>query len=100
MNVKRIALTASILGILSLMVSCTNASQHGKSAMKTKDGNQNAKLQSVGVTLGDLGNPFFVVIGKGAEAEAKKIGGDDVKVTVVSSAYDLNQQTNQVENFI
>jgi ribose transport system substrate-binding protein len=37
---------------------------------------------------------------KGAEKEAKKIGGDDVRVTVVSSGYDLNQQFNQIENFV
>lgn len=60
----------------------------------------NVKLRSVGVTVGDLSNPFFVVMGQGAEQEAKKIGGDNVKVTVVSSGYDLNQQTNQMENFI
>jgi ribose transport system substrate-binding protein len=39
-------------------------------------------------------------MGRGAEAEAKKIGGEDVRVTVVSSGYDLNQQFNQMENFI
>ena len=58
------------------------------------------KLTSVGVTVGDLGNPFFVQIGKGAEAKAKQLGGDQVKVTVVSSGYDLNTQTSQIENFI
>lgn len=52
------------------------------------------------MTVGDLGNPFFVLMGRGAEAEAKKIGGNDVRVTVVSSGYDLNQQFNQMENFI
>ena len=57
-------------------------------------------LKSVGVTVGDLANPFFVAIGQGAEAESKKIGGTDVKVTVVSSKYDLNTQVAQIENFI
>lgn len=58
------------------------------------------KLRSVSVTVGDLSNPFFVVMGQGAEEEAKKIGGENVKFTIVSSGYDLNQQTNQMENFV
>jgi ribose transport system substrate-binding protein len=105
MNVKRISLIASILGIISgALVGCTSASSNGNTANNTsvqsKHGNQNVKLRSVGVTVGDLSNPFFVVMGQGAEQEAKRIGGNDVKVTLVSSGYDLNQQTNQMENFV
>ncbi len=59
-----------------------------------------AQLKSVAVTVGDLSNPFFVLMGRGAETEAKKIGGPDTRVTVVSSGYDLNQQFNQIENFV
>ena len=58
------------------------------------------ELKSIGVTVGDLGNPFFVQIGKGAEMRAKEVLGKDVKVTVVSSGYDLNTQVAQIENFI
>jgi ribose transport system substrate-binding protein len=57
-------------------------------------------LKSVGVTLGSLGNPFFVTLGKGAEEKAKEIGGPDVRVTVDSADYDLGKQTNQMDNFI
>jgi len=57
-------------------------------------------LKSVGLTVGDLGNPFFVQIAKGAEARAKQLGGPGVKFSAVSSNYDLNLQMNQVENFI
>jgi ribose transport system substrate-binding protein len=57
-------------------------------------------LKSVGVTVGDLANPFFVAIGRGAEDMAKKLGGPNVKVTTVSSKYDLNTQVGQIENFI
>lgn len=39
-------------------------------------------------------------MGQGAEQEAKKIGGENVKFTIVFSGYDLNQQTNQMENFV
>lgn len=57
-------------------------------------------LKSVGVTVGDLANPFFVQIGKGAELKAKELAGDNVKVTIVSSGYDLGQQVTQIDNFI
>jgi len=57
-------------------------------------------LHSIGVTVGDLANPYFVAIGEGASETAKKIGGPDVKVTTVSSKYDLNTQVGQIENFI
>jgi ribose transport system substrate-binding protein len=57
-------------------------------------------LKAVGLTVGDLGNPFFVQIAKGAEAKAREIGGAGVTFTAVSSGYDLNQQVNQMEDFI
>jgi ribose transport system substrate-binding protein len=58
------------------------------------------ELTSVGITLGSLGNPFFVQVAKGAEAKAKELGGDGVQVTAVSADYDLNKQYSQIDNFI
>ncbi len=57
-------------------------------------------LKSIGVTVGDLANPFFVQITKGAEMKARELAGQDVKVTLVSSGYDLGQQVTQIDNFI
>ncbi|MDB6126460.1 MAG: monosaccharide transporter substrate-binding protein family, partial [Verrucomicrobia bacterium] len=57
-------------------------------------------LKSIGVSVGDLGNPFFVQIAKGAESEARAVGGAELKFTAVSSGYDLNAQMNQMEDFI
>jgi len=57
-------------------------------------------LNSIGISVGDLANPFFVAIGQGASDEAKKLGGPNVKITTVSSNYDLNTQVGQIENFI
>lgn len=56
-------------------------------------------LKSVGITVGSLGNPFFVTIAKGAEAKAKEIN-PNVKVLTVSADYDLNKQFTQIDNFI
>jgi ribose transport system substrate-binding protein len=58
-----------------------------------------SKLKGVAVTVGDLGNPFFVQIAHGAQAEAKKIN-PSVKFTAESSNYDVNNQTNQMDNFV
>ena len=57
------------------------------------------ELKSVGLTLGTLGNPFFVAVAKGAEAKAKEIN-PNVKVTATSADYDLNKQFSQMDNFI
>lgn len=96
---NRIAIAFSLLALT--LTGCNNNTSTDPSATAVNNiGKEDTKLRSVGVTVGDLSNPFFVVMGQGAEAEAKKIGGDDVKVTVVSSGYDLNQQTNQMENFV
>jgi ribose transport system substrate-binding protein len=59
-----------------------------------------ADLKSIGITVGSLGNPFFVQVVKGAEARAKQIAGGDVTVTAVSADYDLNKQSTQIDNFI
>ena len=57
------------------------------------------ELKSVGVTLGSLGNPFFVAMIKGVEAKAKEIN-PNAKVIAVSADYDLNKQFTQIDNFI
>ena len=56
-------------------------------------------LKSIGITLGSLGNPYFVTLSQGAEAKAKQIN-PAVKVNSVSADYDLNKQYTQVDNFI
>lgn len=101
MNVKKVAIATSLLGLVSsTLVGCSPGSQDNRAALVPNQGNEDVKLKSVAVTVGDLSNPFFVLMGRGAETEAKKIGGEDVRVTLVSSGYDLNQQFNQMENFI
>ena len=55
---------------------------------------------TVAATFGDLGNPFFFTMGRGVEDAARRLGGPDTRVTIVSSGYDLNTQVGQMENFI
>jgi ribose transport system substrate-binding protein len=57
------------------------------------------ELKAIGISLGSMGNPFFVALAKGAEFEAKKTN-PNVKVTAVGYDYDLGKQNTQIDNFI
>jgi ABC-type sugar transport system, periplasmic component len=61
--------------------------------------NAQETLDSIGISLASLGNPFFVALAAGAEAEARKIN-PDVKVTTVGFEQDLNKQVDQIDSFI
>lgn len=56
-------------------------------------------LQKVGISVGLLGNPFFVATIKGITDRAKQIN-PNVQVTSVSADYDLNKQVSQIDSFI
>ena len=56
-------------------------------------------LESVGVTLGSLGNPYFVALTKGVTAAAKSVN-PNARVISTSADYDLNKQFTQIDNFI
>ena len=60
---------------------------------------QNKQIKNVGITLGSLGNPFFVSLSKGAEAKVKQLN-PSAKVTTLSADYDLNKQFSQIDGFI
>lgn len=79
-----------------LMAGCLIATAFGiaPQAAWTKD------LKSVGVTVVDLGNPFFGAIAKSIEAQVTEIAGPDAKTLVVSGDYDLGKQSAQFDNFI
>jgi ribose transport system substrate-binding protein len=57
------------------------------------------QLKSVGMTVGDLANPFFVKVARTAEAKAKEYNSN-VKFTALSGSYDVNNQTNQIDDFV
>jgi ribose transport system substrate-binding protein len=56
-------------------------------------------IKVVGITVGSLGNPYFVATDKGIAAKAKEIT-PGAKIIAVSSDYDLNKQFTQIDNFI
>lgn len=55
--------------------------------------------ERVGITVGTLGNPFFVPLVKGAEDRIIE-AAPDANVTVVGADYDLNKQSSQIDSFI
>jgi ribose transport system substrate-binding protein len=61
---------------------------------------QAADLHSIGVSVADLGNPFFVQIAESIADTARKLAGERVQVIVRSSAYDLDRQRRQIQEFI
>ncbi|MDP9901397.1 ABC transporter substrate-binding protein [Variovorax ginsengisoli] len=60
---------------------------------------QTKQIKNVGITLGSMGNPFFVSLAKGAEAKVKQLN-PAAKVTALSADYDLNKQFSQIDGFI
>jgi len=57
------------------------------------------ELKSVGLTVGDLGNPFFDQIAHGAADQAKTYN-PNVKITSLSSNYDVKNQASQMKDFL
>jgi ribose transport system substrate-binding protein len=57
------------------------------------------ELKSIGISLGSMGNPFFVALAKGATVEAKSVN-PNVKIITVGYDYDLGKQNTQIDNFI
>jgi ribose transport system substrate-binding protein len=57
-------------------------------------------LETIGVLLGDLGNPFFEQIGRGVEDAAARLVGPNIRVVVKSSGFDFDRQVLQIDAFI
>ena len=57
------------------------------------------KLERIGISLGSMGNPFFVALANGAEAEARAIN-PDVEVMALGYDFDIAKQFTQIDNFI
>lgn len=87
------------LTLVAMSVLCTGAAAQGAPDPASAPAAAQKPLKKVGVTLGSLGNPYFVALAHGAEAAARKIN-PEVKVTVLSADYDLNKQFSHIDSFI
>ena len=56
-------------------------------------------LNKIGISLGSMGNPFFVALANGATNKAKEVN-PNVEVTALGYDYDMNKQFTQIDNFI
>ncbi|WP_294738570.1 ABC transporter substrate-binding protein [uncultured Pseudomonas sp.] len=83
MNFKRMFPVVASLGLAVLMSHAVEARE----------------LKAIGISMGSLGNPYFVTLADGATARAKELN-PAVKVTSVSADYDLSKQFSQIDNFI
>ena len=54
----------------------------------------------IGVSVTDLGNPFFVRVARAVENTARRVVGPEARVYVVSNAYNLKRQSDQIDDFI
>ncbi|CAM2151711.1 MULTISPECIES: ABC transporter substrate-binding protein [Paraburkholderia] len=86
---KKTAVAVAVRTVAALALGCALQGAHAA----------DKQLKSIGITVGSLGNPYFVTIVQGAEAKAKQIN-PNAKVTAVSADYDLNKQFTQIDNFI
>lgn len=59
-----------------------------------------AEPLKIGVSVADLGNPFFATLADTIGSAARESRGGDVELLVRSSAYDLDRQLHQLEAFV
>src|ERR1700739_4338919 len=57
------------------------------------------ELKSIGLTVEDLGNPFYVQIAHGVTDQAKTYN-PNVRILPVSCNYDVKNQASQIKGFI
>jgi ribose transport system substrate-binding protein len=57
-------------------------------------------MRRIGVSVMDMGNPYFTEIARGVEETARRVTGHEVEVIASSCAYDLQRQIEQLDRFI
>ncbi|PYF82471.1 monosaccharide ABC transporter substrate-binding protein (CUT2 family) [Marinomonas alcarazii] len=57
-------------------------------------------LKSIGISVADLGNPYFVQLVESATTKANELAGEPVKMLIRSDAYDWQRQIGQINDFI
>ncbi|MCW8355559.1 MULTISPECIES: substrate-binding domain-containing protein [Marinomonas] len=59
-----------------------------------------APLKSIGMSVADLGNPYFVQLVESATSKAEELAGAPVTMLIRSDAYDWQRQISQINDFI
>lgn len=66
----------------------------------TSQSSEPQPLKSIGISVADLGNPYFVQLVESATKKAKELAGEPVKMLIRSDAYDWQRQIGQINDFI
>nr|WP_276316649.1 substrate-binding domain-containing protein [Halomonas flagellata] len=59
-----------------------------------------AEPLKIGVSVADLGNPFFAILADAVGTSARSAHPGEVTLLVRSSAYDLDRQVSQIDDFV
>jgi len=91
--------TRYLLSALTLAMCCHAQAQTAADTLSNTSITTDRPL-TIGISVSDLGNPYFSRLVQGAERKAAELAGDQAKVLLVSSAYDVQRQTQQLDQFI
>jgi ribose transport system substrate-binding protein len=92
MKKAKIISLAGMVAVGALAISGCTSDIQGSSS-----GEQDGTVESVGLMVQDLGNPFFASMSNGVEAKAKEIGAT---FTAQDGRQDLGAQNDQIDAFI
>lgn len=66
----------------------------------TSQSSEPQPLKSIGISVADLGNPYFVQLVETISSKAEELAGEPVKMLIRSDAYDWQRQIGQINDFI
>lgn len=92
MNISRRAMlgaTATLFGSIPLFSACSTGDEAVKPRTK--------KIESIGLMVQDMSNPFFAAMEKGAKQAAAQLGAD---LNVQDARLDLAEQYSQIDAFV
>lgn len=95
MRITKLAKFGVGLAVLGLVLSACSSNSGTDTA--TADAAAPAKIESIGITVGDISNPFWLAMTKGAEESAAELGAT---ISVQDGAQDLAVQSAQIDTFI
>ena len=97
MRITKLAKFGVGLAVLGLVLSACSSDSGTDTATEAADAAAPAKIESIGITVGDISNPFWLAMTKGAEESAAELGAT---ISVQDGAQDLAVQSAQIDTFI
>ncbi len=97
MRITKLAKFGVGLAVIGLVLSACSSDSGTDTATEAADAAAPAKIESIGITVGDISNPFWLAMTKGAEESAAELGAT---ISVQDGAQDLAVQSAQIDTFI